>query len=94
MKPSTEEAAPKIEHKEDTPAKLSKFERQRIQAKVEQTEDLVLALEEKLESLNVKIQSGLSDPVGIQQLGEEYAYTEAKLQNSMTEWERLNSKLD
>lgn len=72
---------------------LSKFERQRIQTRINALEDKILALEDQLESLGFQLQNPPNDPDEIQQLGEDYAYLEAELQTAMTEWEEEHAKL-
>ncbi|HKJ26205.1 MAG TPA: ABC-F family ATP-binding cassette domain-containing protein, partial [Anaerolineales bacterium] len=72
---------------------LSKHERKRIQAKIYTLENEIHTLENQLEDLSAKLQNPPSDPDAIQQLGEDYAYTEAELQSAMTQWEALHEQL-
>jgi ATP-binding cassette subfamily F protein 3 len=72
---------------------LSKFERQRVQTRINVLEDRIIELEEKLEALGEKLQNPPPDPDAIQQLGEDYAYLESALQDSMAEWEVEHNKL-
>jgi ATP-binding cassette subfamily F protein 3 len=71
---------------------LSKHQRQRLQKKIDALEDRILELETKLEKLGEKLQD--PDPAEIQELGEEYAYTEAELQEALEEWEQLHRELE
>ena len=73
--------------------KLSKFQRQRIQTRINELEDKIIDLEDQLERLGEQLQSPPSDADEIQQLGEDYAYLESELQTRMAEWEEEHAKL-
>ncbi len=59
--------------------KLSKFQRQRIQTRINVLEDRIIDLEDQLEKLGEQLQNPPSDADAIQQLGEDYAYLESEL---------------
>ncbi|MEN8242590.1 MAG: ribosomal protection-like ABC-F family protein [Chloroflexota bacterium] len=73
---------------------LSKHERKRLENKITTLEEKVLELENLLEEISKKLQTPPDSPEQIQQLGEEYAYNEAKLQTAMESWEQLHAQLD
>ncbi|HSG25055.1 MAG TPA: ABC transporter C-terminal domain-containing protein, partial [Anaerolineales bacterium] len=56
-------------------------------------EDRIIDLENQLEAISRKLQHPPSDPAVIQQLGEDFAYLEAELQEQMDEWEKLHASL-
>jgi ATP-binding cassette, subfamily F, member 3 len=87
--------SPPLEETPAAPVKkpLSKFERQRVQNRIDALEDHILALEDQLEELSEKLQNPPSDPDLIQQMGEDYAYLESKLQDSMDAWEAEHTRL-
>ena len=72
---------------------LSKNERKRIQNQIYAVEDHIHQLENQLEDLSAKLQNPPSDSDAIQQLGEDYAYTESELQSAMEKWEELHGEL-
>ena len=76
-----------------TQRKLSKFEQQRIQTRISALEDRIIELEDRLESLGLQLQKPPSDPDAIQQLGEDYAYLESELQESIAAWEAEHARL-
>ena len=80
------QASPKVE--------ISKHERKRIENKIAVLEEKVLKLENLLEDISKKLQVPPDSPEQIQQLGEEYAYNEAKLQTAIEQWEQLHAQLD
>ncbi|MBN2045021.1 MAG: ABC-F family ATP-binding cassette domain-containing protein [Anaerolineales bacterium] len=73
--------------------KLSKFERQRIETRIHALEDKIIHLEEQMEKLGLILQNPPPEPDAIQQLGEDYAYLELELQQSMAEWEIEHNRL-
>jgi ATP-binding cassette subfamily F protein 3 len=73
--------------------KISKFERQRIQTRINVLEDKIIDLEEQLEKLGEILQNPPSDADKIQQIGEDYAYLESALQEKMAEWEVEHNRL-
>jgi len=73
--------------------RISKHERQRVQNKIYALEDEIHQLENRLDDISLKLQNPPSDPDKIQQLGEDYAYTEAELQTAMEKWEELHQQL-
>ncbi len=75
-------------------ARLSKHERQRLQKKINDLEDRILHLENKLEDISLRLQEPPSDIELVQFLGEDYAYTEVELQTAMADWEALHAQLD
>ncbi len=70
---------------------LSKHEKQRIQTKIAALEVRILDIENRLEDMGEKFQNLVDDPAKMQQLGEDYAYLEAELDELMEEWEELNA---
>ena len=79
---------------EEAPVKtISKHERKRLQEKIDRLEDKILKLESKLETMGKQLQNPPNDPGKIQQLGEDYAYTEAELQTAMEDWEALHVQM-
>jgi ATP-binding cassette subfamily F protein 3 len=70
---------------------LSKHEQKRIQAKIDSLEDRILEIENQLEAMGEKLQNPPDDPAAIQQIGEDYAYLEAELDELMNEWEGLHA---
>ncbi|MEJ2511981.1 MAG: ATP-binding cassette domain-containing protein, partial [Anaerolineales bacterium] len=77
----------------EKPKTLSKHERQRLQIQIDALEDRILDLEHQLEKVSQQLQSPPTDPELINQLGEDYAYLEAELQENMAEWEDLHARL-
>jgi len=77
----------------EKPKTLSKHERQRLQIQIDALEDRILDLENQLETVSLQLQSPPTDPELINQLGEDYAYLEAELQENMAEWEDLHARL-
>jgi ATP-binding cassette subfamily F protein 3 len=73
---------------------LSKHERKRLETRIAALEDKILGLENLLEEISKKLQAPPDSPDEIQQLGEDYAYNEAKLQSAMEQWENLHAQLD
>ncbi len=72
---------------------LSKHERKRIQARIDTLEDRILALENRLEDLGRQLQDPPADAEAIRQLGEDYAYAEAELQECLAAWEEEHDRL-
>lgn len=91
--PEAEAVSSKGERVPDQPKPLSKHQRQRIQNKIDGLEDRIIDLENQLEAISRKLQHPPSDPAVIQQLGEDFAYLEAELQEQMDEWEKLHASL-
>jgi len=91
--PEKKTAAVKAEDVRDQPKPLSKHERQRIQHKIDGLEDRIIDLENQLEVISQQLQHPPAEPAAIQQLGEDFAYLEAELQERMNEWEQLHEKL-
>jgi ATP-binding cassette subfamily F protein 3 len=75
---------------QEEPKPLSKHEMRRIQAKIGALEGRILDIENQLENMGEQFQNLADDPAKIQQLGEDYAYLEAELDELMEEWEELN----
>jgi ATP-binding cassette subfamily F protein 3 len=75
----------------EKPKTLSKHEKQRIHTKIAALEDRILEIEDQLEDMGRQFQNLPDDPTEIQQLGEDYAYLEAELDELMDEWEELNA---
>jgi ATP-binding cassette subfamily F protein 3 len=84
--PAEEETSPA-----GKPRPLSKHEQKRLQAKIDTIEGRILEIETELEAMGEQLQNPPEDPVAIQQLGEDYAYLEAELDELMDEWERLHT---
>ena len=84
--PQAEAAEPKVKP-------LSKFERQRVQNRIDVIEDRILKLEDRLEEISKQLQNPPSDPDAILQISEDYAYLESELQEAMAEWEAEHSRL-
>ncbi|TAK14792.1 MAG: ABC transporter ATP-binding protein [Anaerolineae bacterium] len=72
---------------------LSKNERKRLETQVTGLEARILDLEEKLEALGKKLEQPPSLQEELMQLGEDYAYLEIQLRESIEEWERLSKTL-
>jgi ATP-binding cassette subfamily F protein 3 len=75
------------------PLPLSKFERSRIEGRVQALEGHILKLETTLEKLGKALADPPDDAGAVLQLSEEYAYTEAELAIALGEWEQLQEKL-
>ncbi len=72
---------------------LSKFERQRVQNRIDAIEDRILKLEDRLEEIARQLQNPPSAPDAILQISEDYAYLESELQDAMAEWEAEHARL-
>jgi ATP-binding cassette subfamily F protein 3 len=77
----------------DQPKPLSKHARQRIQIRIGTLEDRIIDLESQLEKVSLQLQNPPADSEAIQQLGEDFAYLEAELQENLAEWERLHARM-
>jgi ATP-binding cassette subfamily F protein 3 len=75
------------------PKTLSKHARKRIQTRINALEDRILELESCMDAIAVELQNPPSDAEAIHQLGEDYAYYEAELQECMAEWEEEHARL-
>jgi ATP-binding cassette subfamily F protein 3 len=73
---------------------LSKHERKRLENRIASLEEKILNLDNLLEDISKQLQSPQEDPAQIQQLGEDYAYHEAELQDAMEQWEQLHAQLE
>ena len=89
--PSTSSTEPKVQENQQKKP-LSKFERKRIEDRIVQVEELIIEIELKLNKIEKQMQSSQSTPEDIQSLGEEYAYVQKDLEDTMQEWEELHLK--
>ena len=78
---------------QETSKPLSKHARKRLQQRIDAIEDRILKLEVQLEEVSLQLQKPPTDPAVITQLGEDFAYLEAELQEQMAEWELLHHRL-
>ncbi len=72
---------------------LSKNERQRIESRISRLEERIISLEDQLDALTRQLQNPPSDADQIQQMGEDFAYLEAELQQALAEWEKEHAKI-
>lgn len=87
----------KIERKPKSPKNqseklLSKYELKRLEEQILNTEDQITRLEMKLKEIERKIQTPEITPDNVKTLGEEYAYYQKDLDDTMELWETLHLK--
>lgn len=73
---------------------LSKGERQKLQRRLQEMENLVSSLEQRIKEIETQLEAIPSDPARVQKLGREYTHLQVELEERLQEWAALGESLN